>query len=170
MSAYRLMCAAIAVLTLAGGSSAYGQAPRTGNFGRVVTSGRAPAQASRASSEPGIARASLAAGSRARSSATTRAAGAYNVQAQRPVQDAGASSAVPRSSTARQEARPVAAAPAASPAASSHNYFPTMRPGRSAQQPVSVKAKTATGMVGGAGACMGIGGASGVGSAGGGHR
>jgi hypothetical protein len=170
MNAYRSICSAIAVVALAGGSSAYGQAPRSGNFGRVVTSGRAPAQASRASAEPGLARASLAA-SRARSTSSTRALGTSSVQAQGPAQGAGPSAAVPRSSTARQEARPVAVAPPAVPEGRSHNYFPTMRPGRSVQRPVTLTAKNGSGVVGGAGACMGIAGASGLGPAvGGGHR
>ncbi len=153
----------VAVVALAAGNSAHAQAAKNGSFGRVTTSGRAAALASRATTAPGTARASLAA-SRRRSSSSAKALAAYSPQLQG--QGTGTSS-VPRSSTARQEAPRVAAAPAVATPNQPHNYFPTIRPGQSVQQAVKLTAKSGgMGGMGGGGACMG----AGMGAAGGGYR
>jgi hypothetical protein len=152
----------LAALLLACSSSAYAQ--RTQHFDRVVTGGRTQVQSSAASAEPGTARASLAASSRARSTAK-KPLGAPTTEARRAV----ATSPGARGSTWEQEPQRPATTPAAVTATRPHNYYPGMRPGRAAQRPVTFSANRAAGTVGGV-PCMPGGGQSSAGGAAGHHR
>ena len=83
--------------------------------------------------------------------------------------DARAIAETPRGSTARQEPEPTPIAPPTATQSRPHNYYPTMRSGRTAQQPVTLSTTRTggSGMSGGGGVCVGGGGASMAGAAGG---
>jgi hypothetical protein len=163
MNAWCRIGLTVAVLALASSGSAHAQ--RTTAFGRVTTTGKAPALSSRTTAPPGTARASLAA-SRARPTTSVKALAAYNAQGQgQAPRPSGSVSQIPKGSTARQEPEQSPAVSASAAPSRPHNYFPTMRPGRTVQQPVTLSTarKGGTGMAGGGGMSMG-------GAAGGGPR